>query len=389
VWLARLRAKRQFDELVAIKVSRFGRDARVEQMLLDEARITSAIEHENVVRILDYGESNELVYIAMEWIDGDPLSALLRVLEKKQLTVPLAVALRIVSDLCAAAHAAHEVRGPDGEELGVVHRDISPQNVVITRTGRVKLIDFGIAKFRDRSVGDTEHGKLKGKLHYMAPEQAFGGPIDRRTDVFALGAVLFRLIADRAPYEAEGELDTLRLLRRGAEVDVPGYIPPLVRRILEKALARSPDARFGSALEMQRALTAAMAVMDPFFTRARVASFVREHLQTHVASRRRAVELALRAADERSDTEIDIPIEFTYASSVRGRDSDDVDALTVTRMTERRRLADSTKQWTRWVAACTACNLCLIVIGILVLQARLPTNSKASGASVDVALCHR
>jgi serine/threonine-protein kinase len=313
VWLARLRGKRQFEKLVAIKVPRIDGDPHVGRMLADEARIAAAIDHEDVVRILDFGEVGDTVYIVMEWIDGEPLSALIRALEKKRQAFPLAVAVRIMSDLCGAAHAAHEVRGPDGTELGVVHRDISPQNVLVTRTGRAKLIDFGIAKARDRMTGTTANGKLKGKLKYMAPEQALGAPVDRRTDVFALGAILFRMLVGRAPYEAETDLATFRNVTTGGEVSVPADLPPFIRQILETALARSPDARFGTALDMQHALTAAMAVMETLSSRACLSALIRDHLRASVEKRRRLLELG-RQTESQS-----VPVEV---SGVRGVESD-------------------------------------------------------------------
>jgi serine/threonine-protein kinase len=300
VWLARLQGTRGFEKLVAIKVPRQTADVSVQEMLLDEARIASAIDHENVVRIVELGEQRETLYIVMEWIDGEPLSSLLRTLDRKRSAFPLAIALRIVAETCAGAHAAHELRGPDGTELGVVHRDISPQNVIVTCTGRVKLIDFGIVKAKDRAIGETTDGTLKGKIKYMAPEQAFGRTIDRRTDVFALGAVLFRLLAGRAPYEADNEVATLHALNTGAATPLPDDVPPLVRDVILRALERSPDARFATALEMQQALEAATASLGLQTDPSSVTAFLDEHLQEHIATRHSAVEAALKAAAERS-----------------------------------------------------------------------------------------
>lgn len=300
VWLARLQGKRGFEKLVAIKVPRLTGDVNFQEMLLDEATIASAIDHENVVRIIELGEQGEILYIVMEWIDGEPLSSLLRTLDKKRVPLPLAISLRIVSETCAAAHAAHELRGPDGAQLGVVHRDISPQNILLTATGRVKLIDFGIVKAKDRAIGETTDGTLKGKIKYMAPEQAFGKMVDRRTDVFALGAVLFRLLVGHAPYESENEVATLHLLNTGAVSPIPDHVPGPVRAVIEKALARSPDARFATAHDMAQALAEAMATLDEKIEPPAVAAFLDQHLHDRIATRRQAVESALKAAAERS-----------------------------------------------------------------------------------------
>jgi serine/threonine-protein kinase len=300
VWLARLRGKRGFEKLVAIKVPRLSGDVHVQEMLLDEARIASSIEHDNVAKILELGEQGEILYIVMEWIDGEPVSTLLRALSKRREDFPLSLALRIITDMCSAAHAAHELRGPDGAELGVVHRDISPQNMLITSTGNVKLIDFGIAKARDRASGDTTDGTLKGKIKYMAPEQALGKGIDRRADVFALGAVLYRLLCGRAPFEAENDIATLHQLAYGEPAPLPEGVPDAVCDVLERALAMRPEHRFATALEMHDALADAMTSLGILAGPADLARFTEEHLREKIDRRRRTIELALKAAADRA-----------------------------------------------------------------------------------------
>lgn len=301
VWLARLRGKRGFEKLVAIKVPKLSGDMHFQEMLLDEARIASAIDHDNVAKIVELGEQGDILYIVMEWIDGEALSTLLRVLDKNKTAFPLALALRIAIDMCSAAHAAHELRGSDGTTLGVVHRDISPQNMLITSTGSVKLIDFGIAKARDRASGETTDGTLKGKIKYMAPEQAFGTkPIDRRADVFALGAVLFRLLAGHTPFEADNEVAILHKLASGAEPDrLPDSVPGPICDIIRKALKLEPDERFKTAFEMQQALTDAMARLGLTADAADLATFAEMHLRERIAKRREAVDVALKAAADR------------------------------------------------------------------------------------------
>lgn len=303
VWLARLRGKRGFEKLVAIKVPRVSADVHFQEMLLDEARIAAAIEHDNVARILELGEQEDLLYIVMEWIDGEPLSSLLRTLEKNKIPLPLPIALKIICDMCLAAHAAHELRGADGGLLNVVHRDISPQNMLITSTGTVKLIDFGIAKARDRAAGETTDGTLKGKIKYMAPEQALGGAVDRRADIFALGAVLHRLLSGRAPYEGENEVATLHhLARGGAPHPLPANVPREIRGVVNKALALAASARFETALEMYEALQNAMLVLELVVSTADVARFTEQHMKERIQARREAVDAALKAAAARALT---------------------------------------------------------------------------------------
>jgi serine/threonine-protein kinase len=302
VWLARLRGKRGFEKLVAIKVPKLSGDVHFQEMLLDEARIASAINHDNVAKILELGEQDDVLYIVMEWIDGDALSTLLRALDKKKIPIPLPLALRIALDMCAAAHAAHELRRPDGTALGVVHRDISPQNILITVSGGVKLIDFGIAKARDRASGETTDGTLKGKVKYMAPEQALGSKVvDRRADIFALGAVLFRMLAGHAPFEADNEVATLHKLASGAEPErMPDSVPPSIRDVVGKALQLLPDERYKTALEMHQALTEALMSLGISADASELAAFVETNLHERIARRRETIDLALKAAAERA-----------------------------------------------------------------------------------------
>ncbi|MBX3234075.1 MAG: serine/threonine protein kinase [Labilithrix sp.] len=297
VWLGRLRGKRGFEKLVAIKVPRLNGDVSFQEMLLDEARIASAIDHDNVAKIIELGEQGEILYIVMEWIDGEPVSTLLRALDKTKTQIPIPIALRIIIDMCSAAHAAHELRGPDGQELGVVHRDISPQNMLITSNGVTKLIDFGIAKARDRAAGDTTDGTLKGKVKYMAPEQALGRAVDRRSDVFALGAVLYRFLSGRAPFEAENEIATIHRLATGAPPQpLPDTIPTAVKNVVMRALSLQPSARYKTALEMHAALNDVGLAADG----AQIAEFIEIHLKERLAKRRAAIDIALKAAADRT-----------------------------------------------------------------------------------------
>jgi serine/threonine-protein kinase len=317
VWLARLLGTRGFEKLVAIKVPKLSGDVHAQQMLLDEARIASRIEHANVAQIIELGEQGDVLYIVMEWVDGDALSTLLRVLDKKNVPLPPAIALRIVADTCAGAHAAHELRGPDGNAMGVVHRDISPQNMLITRAGTVKLIDFGIAKARSRLSGDTSEGILKGKIKYMAPEQALGKPIDRRADVFSLGAVLYRMLAGRPPYEAENEVATLhRLVAGGPPPLLPSSVPKPVADVVYRALAPSPDGRFPTAAEMQQAILRAMAQSDLVAEPPDVGAFVAAHLADRQQRRAHAIEAALKAAADQAPIAVPWPAPLSSASSV-------------------------------------------------------------------------
>ncbi len=299
VWVARFQGKHGFEKLVAIKMilPQFASDVRFRNMFLDEARILSRIEHANVAQVLDMGEERDLLYLAMEFVDGDSASRLLEAVERERLHVPVGILLRILSDTCLGLHAAHELRDKEsGTLIGLVHRDVSPQNVLITQAGATKLIDFGIAKAKGRLAQDTNAGGIKGKIAYMAPEQAAGKAIDRRADVWAIGAILYGAYAQRTPYEAETELDTLQALVAGKDpVPLGPEAPDRIRDIVAKATSFSPDVRHGSSLELSCALESALTELGLPTSQADVAAFMGTHLRDRAAARRRTLELARQA----------------------------------------------------------------------------------------------
>jgi eukaryotic-like serine/threonine-protein kinase len=302
VWLARFEGKRGFEKLVAIKtiLPKLAMDESFQKMLLDEARIASRIEHANVARILDLGEQHDVTYVVLEWVEGDSLSRLARAGRQKNVPMPPGILLRILADACGGLHAAHELRGPDGLLLGVVHRDVSPQNILVNTVGMAKVIDFGIAKARDRLIGETSAGVLKGKVRYMAPEQALGRGTDRRADIWALGAVIYRLLTGRAPFEAENELASLNLLMAGRPaVPLPPSVHPSIRALVSRALSHDLDARFATAADMQLAMERAMADAGIVTTTSNVAAFAAAHLAPYAEKRKQAIQVALAAAAER------------------------------------------------------------------------------------------
>ena len=210
VWAARVKGTRGFQKIVAVKtmLSKLSEDAQFEQMFLDEASLASQIRHPNVVEISDLGEQEGVLYLAMEWIDGVPLNQLMKA-AKAAGGVPLPVAVRIVMNACAGLHAAHELRDAKGQLIGLVHRDVSPQNILVTYDGVSKVVDFGVAKATAMGGGATVAGQLKGKVSYMAPEQVRGEAIDRRVDIFAMGIVLYALTTGKHPFRRESEAATM------------------------------------------------------------------------------------------------------------------------------------------------------------------------------------
>jgi serine/threonine protein kinase len=303
VWVARLQGKHGFEKLVAIKtiLPRYSSDELFQHMFLDEARISCRIEHANVAQIFDLGDEQGLLYLVMEWVDGDSLSKLQRAVERKGKSIPHGISLRILADVCGALHAAHELRSNDGTLLGVVHRDISPQNILVAAKGAAKVIDFGIAKARDRLAGETSTGILKGKVEYMAPEQAFGQATDRRADVWAVGAVLYHLAAGRPPFGESNQLATLHMLVSGRPpLPLPATVPAPMQAIIRKALSYDPANRYATAAELQRALERTMVDTGLTTSLADIAAFNEEMLADRAKARKEAIELALSAAAERA-----------------------------------------------------------------------------------------
>ena len=306
VWVARQRGKHGFEKLVAIKtiLPIFASDVRFQAMFLDEARIASKIEHINVAQILDLGEEHDVLYLAMEYVDGDALSKLNHACQKEGAKIPPGVLLRILADTCAGLHEAHELVDSSGKLLEIVHRDVSPHNILISTKGIAKLIDFGIAKARSRVGSDTNSGVLKGKIQYMAPEQALGRAVDRRADVWAVGVILYYLLTGKPPYEAENQLATLHLLASGRPpLPLPLTVHGAISTVVRKALAYSPDNRFQTAAELREALEKAMVDAKVPTTQADVAAFTAKHLAERAEKRRQAIDLALAAAAERRRVE--------------------------------------------------------------------------------------
>ncbi|HEX8793734.1 MAG TPA: protein kinase [Polyangiaceae bacterium] len=302
VWCARLRGKHGFEKLVAIKtiLPKFAADPQFQKMFLDEARIASGIQHANVAQILDLGDEQGVLYIALEWVDGDALTKLNKAVSAKSQRIPMSVLLRIVSDTCGGLHSAHELRGKDGAPLQLVHRDVSPHNVLVDAGGIAKLIDFGIAKARDRSAEETSTGTLKGKIHYMAPEQAVGSPVDRRADIWAIGAILYHYLSGRPPFDGPTQVATLQRLTQGTPpAPLPPTVPAPVADIVMRCLKHDREARPATAAELQASIEAAMLSTGLVATTAEVGAFVREQLAERVAKRKAAIDAALAAAEQR------------------------------------------------------------------------------------------
>jgi len=262
LFLALHRSMAGFEKLVVIKriLPAMNQDRAFIEMLLHEARIAATLSHPNIVQIFDVGHIEGSYFIAMEHIHGEDIRSIVRGMRRKGVSeFPLEHALSVVVGMCAGLAYAHEKRDLDGRLLDIVHRDISPQNIVVAFTGDVKIVDFGIAKSGAQVGEDTKDGQLKGKVPYMSPEQARGEDIDRRSDIFAVGVMLFELTTGRRLFKGASEYETLQMIcdrdyPRPSEVR-PGY-PPALDAIVMKALEKRPEDRYQSAREMQTDLEA-------------------------------------------------------------------------------------------------------------------------------------
>jgi serine/threonine-protein kinase len=302
VWLARQTGKHGFEKTVAVKtiLPKFADDDGFQRMFLDEAHVSSRIEHPNVAQILDVGQQDDITYLVMEYVDGDALSTLHREAERHGVRIPHGVLLRLMIEVCGGLHAAHELRMANGQQAGVVHRDVSPHNILVTSKGAAKLIDFGLAKARDRLSDETSAGTVKGKLRYMAPEQVLGPSIDRRADVWAVGATLYHLLSGQPPYEAETDVEVVRTLMSGAPPRPLGRgVHPAVEAVVMRSLAWQADQRFATALDFERALEQAARHTRLEASASDVAAFVAEHLRDRAQQRQEAMALGLRGAAER------------------------------------------------------------------------------------------
>ncbi|MBN2498224.1 MAG: serine/threonine protein kinase [Deltaproteobacteria bacterium] len=260
IYLARQTGLAGFEKLVVVKkiLSHLAEEKQFVEMFLDEAIIAAKLNHPNVVQIYDLGKEGEDYYIAMEYLEGESLGFLLVEAKKRHILLPHEMAAGIVSQVCDGLAYAHALKNTDGEPLGIVHRDISPQNVIILFTGVVKLVDFGIANAAHK-IHKTRTGAVKGKLSYMSPEQCLGAEVDARSDIFSLGAILWELLAGQRLFKRNTDPAVIRAIvdEPIARVcDARDDVPAELARIVDRALAREPDERFQSADEMGAALQA-------------------------------------------------------------------------------------------------------------------------------------
>lgn len=299
VWLARNKGIGGFEKLVAVKTIQpeHAGNAKYQRLLVEEARIAAEIQDPHVVQVLDLGLVGEVGYIVMELIDGESLRALLHTLAKKKQKLPIPIALRIAADVCSGLAAAHGLVREGGSPAGVVHRDVSPENVLVTSAGNACLIDFGFAVERD---SESVRGGTVGKPQFLAPEVAEGEVADARSDLWSAGALLYYMLAGRVPYDGMRPLAALHALISHAPIPpLPDEVPEPVRAVVDQALQYHLDQRFARAVAMRKAIESASASSVGIAARGDVAAFVERVLAERIVGRRRAMERALQEAERR------------------------------------------------------------------------------------------
>lgn len=301
VWAARLKGARQFQKIVAVKtmLPKLSEDEQFEQMFLDEASLASQIRHPNAVEIMDLGEQHGVLYLVMEFIEGVPLNHLMKT-AKPRGGIPLPIAARIALQACAGLHAAHELKDEKGRAIGLVHRDVSPQNLLVTYDGVTKVVDFGVAKATALGDGATQAGQVKGKVSYMAPEQINGEGLDRRADVFALGIVLYALTTGKHPFRRESEAATMYNICSADAVVPPSKVvegyPKALEKIVLKALEKNRASRYLSCDEMLRALDSLPSELR-VSSNSDVGEFVQDLMGQRRIEQRKRIDDAIAAAE--------------------------------------------------------------------------------------------
>jgi cell division septation protein DedD len=303
VYLGRLVGVGGFQRFVAIKRlhPHLASEDDFVEMFLDEARLAASIHHPNVVPILEVGTSERGYFLVMEYVEGDTLARLLARAFTMGQKIPVPILVRMLLDTLAGLHAAHELKDENDEVLGVVHRDVSPQNILVGIDGAARITDFGVARAATR-LSSTRAGQLKGKLAYMAPEQAKGIEIDRRADLFSIGTVLWEVLASKRLFKGEGEAETLNRVLfepiprlRQAAPEVPSALEMVTMRSLE----READKRYASAAEMGDALERAARTTVGIAAGRDVAQYVQSILGDEIANQREAVRGWLHATETR------------------------------------------------------------------------------------------
>ena len=282
VFIGEAQSVQGFKKKVAIKrvLPHLAQNKNFIGMFLDEARLGARLSHANIVSVFDIGAADDTYFIVMEFVDGCNLKKIIEILRKQGRTVPLKEALYITMHACRGLSFAHELMSDEGEEMDIVHRDVSPPNILVSRRGEVKVTDFGLAKATTQ-LEKTDPGVVKGKFSYLSPEAARGEPVDERADIFALGIVLWEMLAGRRLFLGETDFQTVKLVQQ-AQVPALSNINPDVDKefegILSKALISNPEHRFQTAREFEDELAGYLFSHQMKVTATNIAELVKQVL---------------------------------------------------------------------------------------------------------------
>ncbi len=290
VHLAVAQGEGGFEKWVALKIClpHLARDPFSQRLFLEEARIVGRISHPNVAQVYEVGFHQGSYFIVMEYVPGRSLRQLYRRVTELGGKMPPPVAARIIADAAAGLHAAHELRDNRGLSMGVVHRDVTPHNLVVTHDGITKVVDFGVAQ-TNRATLVPDAGYFNGKMAYLSPEQARGDMLDRRADVHSLGIVLWELVTGRRLFRGKNDLETIINVLDG-HIPLPSYLAPScgrsIDRIVMRALSERPSERFATTLDLSRALAGLRGIGGDAATASDVAEYVDQLFPDETAATR-------------------------------------------------------------------------------------------------------
>ena len=312
-----------FERLVALKriLPNIAADPDFVQMFVEEAKLVVQLQHANIAQVYDLGKAEGTYYIAMEYISGTDLRSMWDRARRRNRLLPIAMSCYIMQRVCEGLDAAHRKRDNDGSEISLVHRDVSPQNILISYEGEVKLIDFGIARAANR-VSRTQAGVLKGKFGYMSPEQVRGVSLDNRSDIFACGVVLYELLVGDRLFLGESDFSTLEKVRNVEMVPptrLNKNLSPHLERIVMKALAKNREDRYRWANEMAEDLQRYLFATNQPFARTDMQRYMQQHFRSEMETERERVEVFKSIPFSRSDD--DPPTQRHLAPSFNGADA--------------------------------------------------------------------
>ena len=289
-----------FEKIVVLKriLPSFSGHQEFISMFIEEAKITSQLTHSNIVQIHEFGEIDNTYYLSMEFVDGKNLRQLLSRCEDLKHPMPLEHAVFIINKICEGLDYAHRFQDKKAQEsLHIIHRDVSPQNILVSYEGEIKLIDFGIAKIKAHE-GRTKSGVLKGKFSYMSPEQASGEPMDQRSDIFSVGIILFELLTRQRLFAGPNDAATLKKIQE-AKIPAPSLFNPDVpfelEEIVFKALMKDPTKRYQTAKDFHRELTRFLHTLNPDFTADYLATFLRSLFSTELLEHKKHINEVLNS----------------------------------------------------------------------------------------------